>query len=274
MSNPDSEPATPGFRVFTTLRYEPEFLSVASIPSAYPAPVKSPYYLLSYHYERLLESAREFEWDDAIEKVEEVVGGSMEKFAAIIDKRLPGKISSWRLRVLINYQGEIFIEALPTSPYLTHQFFLPPDNSFTTLANGSETITRWTLWLDTQPTEPSIFTKHKTTIRDLYDAARVRAGLKSMQEPREVLLFNENGELFDGSLATLYVKSREPGKNEWITPALSCGASLSTTRRYALNSGYCKEGVVYAYELYDGEEAWLSNAAKGFMPGVVRLREG
>lgn len=60
--------------------------------------------------------------------------------------------------------------------------------------------------------------------------------------------------------------------DKWVTPPLSSGGNAGVTRRYALEHGFCIEQVVRVEDLVDGEECWLSNGVRGFIPAVVVLK--
>lgn len=61
----------------------------------------------------------------------------------------------------------------------------------------------------------------------------------------------------------------EEGGPEWVTPELRCGGNSGTTRMYALQSGFCCEGVVRREDVRVGEKVVLSNGFKGFVGGIV-----
>ncbi|OQV02959.1 hypothetical protein CLAIMM_08066 isoform 1 [Cladophialophora immunda] len=126
--------------------------------------------------------------------------------------------------------------------------------------------------VDAQPTRTSLFTRHKTTHRAPYDDARARAGsppLLPTTSPtaREVLLSNAAGQVTEASLSAVYFLRG----GAWLTPRSDCGGLQSVTRLYALEAGWCDEGIVPVHEVAEGEVVWLSNAVRGFFPGVVKL---
>lgn len=125
-------------------------------------------------------------------------------------------------------------------------------------------------------TTPSLFTNHKTTNRAQYDEVRslipVVSAHSHEQRSRhfaEILLINRNGELMEGSITTPYLLRA----GEWITPAAQCGGNLGTTRRYALEAGLCKEGIIMRESLYAGQKVVLSNGVRGFGWGYVEAPE-
>lgn len=265
----------PDFQIFSTLRYDPELAKVAAPADSYPPPRDSPYYLLAYHYDRMLAAANEFGWETAASKLQKKFAKDMPGFAATIDEYIPDMAVPWRLRILLYYNGDINVEAAPTTPFISHIFILPPAPTFNTFYKDSGYTAKqhalWELRLDTQPTAPSAFTKHKTTSRDMYNTARQRVNILSLKETVEVLIYNTAGEVMEGSITTVYFKKRHSQDGEWITPMLSNGGNAGTTRRYALGAGICSEAVVHIDELVDGEDVWLSNGARGFMPAVLKI---
>lgn len=278
------------FQIISTMRYDPE-LPQRSLPPTYPQPQDSPYYLLRYHHERLVSAARDMQWESAIARLEKdksstntSEGPNIAELEATLDANIPDRSRTWRLRVLLDRDGHITVETSPapssSSSLAEHPLLvIPTAPTFSSLAAGGQsTTTVWTLRLDSQPTPPSAFTRHKTTRRGIYSAARERAGIASPSEPVEALMYNPRGEVMDGSITTVYFKQKQTSEDddekedrEWVTPALSSGGNAGTTRRYALATGLCTEGVVRVDELADGEQAWVSNGFRGFMPAAVQI---
>ena len=126
-------------------------------------------------------------------------------------------------------------------------------------------------------TTPSLFTSHKTTNRAQYDQVRslIPATSNHSDEQRstrfaEILLINRNAEIMEGSITTPYFFRA----GEWITPRAQCGGNLGTTRRYALEAGLCKEGIVTRESVQRGEKVVLSNGVRGFGWGYVEALVG
>lgn len=265
------------FQILSTMRFEPELLSASEgISSDYPD--NSQYYLLSFHFDRMLAAAQDFGWEKAIGKLQQE-SDRKENIMALqktLDEFVPDRTHAWRLRVLLSQNGELKVEKVSTTPFSEHILLIPkpvaPDTRPTfsyLLSSSTGSLPVWSLRLDTQSTPPSKFTRHKTTSRDAYNTARTRAGILSLTENNEVLLYNPEGEVMDGSITSLYFKRPSEGGATWVTPPLSSGGTNSTTRRYALESGLCEQRVVKVDDLADGEEVWLSNGARGFMRAVL-----
>lgn len=289
MSMMTSQPPE-SFQIISSLRYDPDLPGAIvqyHAEDSYPDPKDSPYYLLRYHRDRLLNAAIHFNWPEAITFLQKKQ--DLSQFAQTLDASIPDRTKPWRLRVALDRNGTCSVDVHPVAPCSPLILFAPssvPEG--TTSRPDTATPTPWRLHVDSQPTTPSAFTTHKTTARDEYAAARQRAGITSPQEPAEVLLVNGKGEVMEGSITTPYFRRRrrrggaagsavvdkeeESETPDWVTPPLSSGGNAGTTRRYALEHGFCVEQVVRAEELVDGEECWLSNGVRGFIRAVVVLK--
>lgn len=257
----------PQFELISTLRYDPILPEVVShYPTlSYPDSLRTPYYLLPYHLDRLVSAARHFQWHhEALHRLEHEPSA----FLSFLDGFIPDRAKPWRLRIVVEDKVEdgVRVEVHPTAPVEVPRLLVWP---FGGPRDGGGPV--WRVYVDKQPMEPSGFTKHKTTAREGYTAARARAGIMSPQDLAEVLVVNPAGEVMEGSITTPYFwrSSAGGGGGEWVTPPLSCGGNAGTTRRYALAQRFCSERVVSAAELVDGEECWISNGVRGFMRGVV-----
>lgn len=257
------------FQIISSLRYDPCLAeAVAYNADNYPDPKNSPYYLLAYHRDRLIAAAHHFGWKDASNWLQR----DLESFESFLDESIPDRSKPWRLRIVVDVNGKGSVDVNPTAMIDPLNLLIP--------SHTSSTPPVWRVYIDSQHILPSGFTTHKTTARDNYTAARLRAGINSPAETAEVLLINPKGEVMEGSITTPYFRRRRPnsmpsGQNSaepaWITPPLSSGGNAGTSRRYALSQGFCMEQTIFKEDLVDGEECWLSNGVRGFMLGVVVL---
>ena len=125
----------------------------------------------------------------------------------------------------------------------------------------------WRFALDKQATAPSSFTTFKTTSRDAYDAARARLKIVGYTKKKEVLLWNELEEIMEGSMTSVFVwRGEEEG---WYTPAAASGGQQGTVRRWALETGRVREGVVKRDELPEGSWIAIGNGVRGFWGGRI-----
>lgn len=127
----------------------------------------------------------------------------------------------------------------------------------------------WKFFLDTQPTPSTDFTSYKTNRRYMYDAARSRSLPEgtTMSSAVEVIMYNMEGDITEGSLTSLYFLR----EGRWVTPPSSTGCQRGTTRRWALKEGLCVEESLKPNSLKDGETVIISNGARGFNIGKMIL---
>lgn len=114
--------------------------------------------------------------------------------------------------------------------------------------------------LDVLPTRTTTFTRDKTHYRTMYNYARQCAQIQSYQDAKEVILFNRDNQVMDGSITTPYFY--RDGK--WMTPHRDCGGQQGTTRRWAIDQGICHAGIIDISTIKHDEIIWLSNGVKGF----------
>jgi 4-amino-4-deoxychorismate lyase len=248
---------TESFEIFSSLRFDPNLPEAASRHAqSYPNPHKSPYYLFRYHQDRLIAAARDFQWTEALEWLEQ----DLQSFEHFFDASIPDRSKAWRLRIVVDKYGKVNIEANPTAGIDIISLFIPT-------LHTTPSLPVWSVYVDTQSTTPSKFTTHKTTARNEYTSARLSANINSPTETSEVLVVNPDGEIMEGSITTPYF-FRSP---MWVTPPLSSGGNAGTTRRYALSQGFCIEQNITRDDLVDGESCWLSNGVRGFLRGQVIL---
>lgn len=98
---------------------------------------------------------------------------------------------------------------------------------------------------------------HKHTARDLYHEAKA-----AHPEVDEVLLYNERGELTEGSFTNLVVQL--DGRK--LTPAVGCGLLPGVYREELLANGEIAEAVLPVAVLAEAEAIWLINSLRGWIP--------
>jgi 4-amino-4-deoxychorismate lyase len=280
----------PEFQLFTTLRYDPLLIPLASNTEAWDRdlPSGSPFYMLPYHRDRMLQAAEHFGWNVAASRIRGPVGLTylLEELSKVIDTKSAEPL---RVKALLDPDGNVKVESTPLQVLLSpHTLFparLPPPPPRSESEVGPNRLTGgplksrdvqgypemdepWVVVLDPGRTNPSPQTTYKTTSRDMYTEARDRADIKTFNEKKEVLLVsNRDQEIMEGSLTSVYFWR----DGRWTTPPVSSGGQRGTTRRWALEKGLCVEGAIKADSLIDGEECWISNGARGFIWGCVKL---
>ncbi|KAJ4299384.1 Aminodeoxychorismate lyase [Kalmusia sp. IMI 367209] len=275
--------ASQPFHLFTSLRYDPLLLTSAenSLPILnYISP--SPFYMLVYHRDRMLEAAQHFDFHGVAEKLEDgkALHGELLKNVEEYIKQ-GGKDGPLKAAPSLGPADSLPLNHLPTPEYL--------------------------LRLDTQPTPSTPFTLLKTTARDHYDASRARAlpSNPSGAVYAEVLLYNEVSELTEGTTTSLYLfrggrwvtppvgvpagqftsetlkgagdadegELRRPFAGRWghsvRSAKVGAGGQRGASRRWALKKGFCMEEPVSVGTVEVGEGVWVSNGVRGFAFGRV-----
>lgn len=254
------------YSLFTSLRYDP----------ALQAPdwnADSPLSLESYHLDRLRSAATTFDWPQASKAVEGPEGAR--RFHVLCVQRasehpnggpkkpvlvgLSGRnkifsLTSMQLRVTLSKSGQLDAETF--DPILWPHDLLSLAKFNPTMDSVPYPDTLYSVTIDTEPTQSSEYTRNKTTRRTHYDAARERAGIKSRAERREVILYNERGEIMEGSVTNVSFWRN----NRWTTPSLSAGGLPGTVRRWLLAQGDIVEGQLRTDDLRDGEFVLLTNS--------------
>jgi 4-amino-4-deoxychorismate lyase len=279
----------PDFQLFSTLRFDVLLLESSANPTLSTSP--SPFYMLPYHRDRMLEAAAHFGWSVAAERIRgpEGLQHLLRQLEAATDTKF---IPPLRVRTVLHHDGDITVETNETPAVPLVNLFpsrIPPpapklevspltggammlgggDSLQSGTARGNPVQTQpWTVVVDPEKTTPSEFTIYKTTYRDMYIGARARAGIESMTDCKEVLIVSDTGsEIMEGSLTSVLFWRG----GRWVTPPVSSGGQAGTTRRWLLENGLCDEEVVSRDSLVDGEECWISNGVRGLIWGKVKL---
>ena len=245
------------FDLFSSLRYDPILLNSSTNSALWPTkPTSTPFYMLSYHRDRMLQAAEYFQWSEAVSKLkgEEGLNNLLKKLESSIGSSCQDAL---RVRALINQNGDIIVESGVVSPVPLENLFparIPPPQTtmkVSPLTGGSlelgaqDSVKKsngdpqqrqpYVVMVDTHCTDPTPFTKYKTTSRDMYTGARSRVGIDSMTDPKEVLIVSSvDGEIMEGSLTSVFFWRG----GRWITPPVRDGGQAGTTRRWLLEKGY------------------------------------
>jgi 4-amino-4-deoxychorismate lyase len=247
--------------IYVQLSIKGELDELDELESA--ANFRSSFYLADLHRKRLLDATKVLEWTQP-----SLLSSSLawiewlDAKAAESPEPRPRKV-----RVLINKAGAIRIEFAQVSN-TTLEVLYP-----TELPRDKAPI--YQIVLDAEATEFNILTWLKTTRRSMYDAARQRMAEKikelqmdtSQSQHVETLLWNETGEIIEGSVTNVYFWRN----GEWTTPFVgpACGGLQGTARTWALSQGLCKEGKILKDSVRMDELVWISNGVRGFLPGQI-----
>ncbi|KAK7932383.1 4-amino-4-deoxychorismate protein [Apiospora marii] len=237
------------FKLFTTLRYDPALLAVPEQGFANLGwnQRPSPFYILDYHRDRMLQAAAHWRWEAAVKLISGEVG--LKRLEEYLDATARSFSNApHRVKVTLGRDGQLAHEAAPITNVPSQNLFpaalpspLGADAQGDSIDCGEKTAIRgpeWQVLVDTQSTEGSEYTHFKTTERHVYDDARKRVELRPT-DMREVLLVNAgNGQVMEASLTTPYFWR----DRKWVTPPiprnfLKCegsGGNNGTSRRWAL----------------------------------------
>ena len=177
-------------------------------------------FLLDEHLQRLAKSAAYFDVPSDIYAIQE----ELEQVCGDV----PHKI-----RLLVSREGAFEMQAVP-------QESGGDADSTVALAKGP---------IDSQ----DVFLFHKTTHRAVYDAAKA-----GFPEADDVILWNEHGEVTEGTIANLVI--RKDGK--LVTPPVGCGLLAGTFREHLLKTGEIEEQVISIDELMVADEIYLINSVR------------
>lgn len=237
------------FKLFTTLRYDPALLAVPEqgFTNLGWNQRPSPFYILDYHRDRMLQAATHWRWEAAGKLI------SGEEGLRRLEEYLDAAAHSFnnaphRVKVTLGRDGQLAHEAAPIANVPSQNLFpaalpspLGADVQVNPIDRGEKAAIRgpeWQVLVDTKSTEGSEYTHFKTTERHVYDDARKRVELRPT-DMREVLLVNAgNGQVMEASLTTPYFWRN----GKWVTPPIprkfgkgeGSGGNHGTSRRWAL----------------------------------------
>jgi 4-amino-4-deoxychorismate lyase len=118
----------------------------------------------------------------------------------------------------------------------------------------------WTLRIAaTRLDESDPLLRHKTTRRQVYDAARAEF---SRDEADEVILLNQRGEVCEGTITNVFA---DMGNGVLLTPTLQCGLLPGVLRGEMLESGKAREAVLAEDDLRQAKAVFVGNSLRGFI---------
>lgn len=146
-----------------------------------------------------------------------------------------------KIRLLVEMDGAFTVEATPLAQAALSQ---PVRVGLAKMPVDSGTI-----WL-----------YHKTTRRELYDAARA-----SRPDCDEVILWNERGELTEASTANVVLDV----DGEWVTPPVTSGLLAGTFRNWLLATGQIQERILTPVDLRTARRVALINSVRKWRQAVL-----
>jgi len=109
-----------------------------------------------------------------------------------------------------------------------------------------------------------LFLRHKSTIRERYDAAWKAA---DAQGAFDKLFFNERGELTEGGRSNVFLRM----DGMWITPPLSTGILPGVMRAVIIDAWGAQERIVTRDMLMAAEEIVVCNSLRGAMRASLQI---
>ncbi|EXF81804.1 aminodeoxychorismate lyase [Colletotrichum fioriniae PJ7] len=254
----------PNFEIITTFAYS------AGLPQNEASLPGSHCYLLQHGIDRLQAAASDLSWaavTEDLHSIDRVQSLSKQVSAHMLSthgeaSKDPGR--RFIVRLAFKRDGILSIMSGPR-PTSTDSLYPRTLSNITDSLSTSEIP----VYLDMEPTKPSLFTKHKTTHRQSYSAAWKRAGIDEATSPAEcdVLLQNDNGHIMGAAFRTVYFWR----DGRLVTPSSVTGCKMGVSRRWAVENAGVKETLIAAMDIGDGEVVWLSSAVGGFIQGKVTL---
>lgn len=173
-----------------------------------------------------------------------------------------------QMRILLSKQGKLSIESAPV-PKLDNPedlFIAAALNPTSSLFTSGPPIS---VYIDTEPTSPSVFTSTKTTQRGTYNLARARVGIPAVGvepgTPKDVVLYRSDGQVMETSIRNIACWRED----RWVTPSLHVGCLPGVARRLLIEEGNIVEGEIFISNLKVGEVVLLFNAVEGARLGKL-----
>jgi para-aminobenzoate synthetase/4-amino-4-deoxychorismate lyase len=193
------------------------------------------YFLLEGHLRRLAESADYFDFALDLPEVRRRLGRCAESLPA----------GAHRVRLLVGRQGQVSLESSPAP---------------------GEPLVPWRLRLAERAIRgDNVFLYHKTTCRDVYEAARAAAG-----DCDDVVLYNEQGQVTETTIANLVVEK----DGRMVTPPVACGLLPGVFRAHLVETGQVAEEIVSLEDLRRCTRLFVVNSLRRWIPAVVQRAEG
>lgn len=124
----------------------------------------------------------------------------------------------------------------------------------------------WRVALARRPVdERDRFLYHKTTTRDVYDAARADGPACD-----DVILWNSRGEITEATRANVVLRKGV----RLLTPPIRSGLLAGVFRGHLLGSGQVEEAVLYREDIAQADAVFLTNSVRGWIAAEIVPDEG
>ncbi|KIK70631.1 hypothetical protein GYMLUDRAFT_32674 [Collybiopsis luxurians FD-317 M1] len=243
--------------LLSSTRYD-EFLLNLDWNNDFDGP--SPFFLLPYRHERLIEAARQHGWD----KAKQSFPYDKLKKRCIEEIKRVELFQAVKIRITLSEKGELSLTLSAVSPFASDPTLSVRFNPTTDPPPAEGSII--TVYLDHRITPSSLFTRTKTTNRALYDEARAHANITSPAS--EVMLFNEDSLTTEASISNVHFFR----DGRWLTPSASTGCLPGVMRKWLLERKFVYEDEnrqLTRESIVEGEWVLLSNGVQGCRLGRI-----
>lgn len=148
-----------------------------------------------------------------------------------------------RIRLTVTYRGKLEVTTTPFEP--------EPESKVWRLRIANQRLS-----------SDDAFLRHKTTRRDVYEAARAEF---TSGDADEVVMLNERGELCEGTMTNLFV---EDADGLLLTPALSSGLLPGVLRAELIREGQARAEVLQPAALQN-RRLFVGNSLRGLVPAEL-----
>ncbi|VAW37715.1 Para-aminobenzoate synthase, aminase component / Aminodeoxychorismate lyase [hydrothermal vent metagenome] len=203
------------------------------------------FWLFDQHLQRLRDSALYFSYPLDLHRLRQRLLAMADNWAALPSNR--------RLRVLLFRDGSIDITVVECGPPAALSLTGPP------AGGGAQQELLPLIEISPQKTDSSnIYLYHKTTMRELYNKERRRAGRDGLYE---IIFCNERDEITEGTISNIIIRRQ----GHFFTPPVDCGLLPGMARRMLIEGRQISEEVLTAADLYDAESIYFVNSVRGLV---------
>ncbi|KAF7727542.1 hypothetical protein EC973_007415 [Apophysomyces ossiformis] len=214
------------------------------------------FYLLDLHIARLLKAAQDFHAanEDIFPNVptaHELIEALNNHVATTTTTTTEPSPLPLRVRLLLDLDGKVNIEHTELSGSGGYELL-----DAAAAADDAKLIN---VILDSQPIPcpDDPFLLHKTTRREVYEAARQRTGCDwhpEKDEPFDVVLWNTERQVTETSIANIAVRMKTNECWLWKTPRLDCGLLPGTFREWLIQDKQVEEGIITVDDLIHAQK--------------------
>lgn len=254
-----------GFQITTIVRYESGLLASQTSQACIADKFMTidDFYLLASHQDKLMSAAKHFNWPVQLIELYSGTRGLQVLFAKLLLHIHEDRKADAPLQVLVALAKDGTLN-IRSSPALMPGLLFPTDLS----DRKREPNLRDSRGLYKRvPVQVLIDDQISLSFGTIWSSSVRNSSFDKASTTRESLIVSQYSEVLQGQFTTPYFLRN----GAWITPAFSGVVANSVTRRYALENGLCKEGIVLKSSLKDGEDCWLSDGVRGFFQGTICL---